>query len=77
MNDKALVFEVGEQGFERYVVDNSHKAPVLVEFMGVWSESCVDQGVRALDLALLLRINRVRVKTCEGVVRTIIHNQWY
>ena len=38
---EALVFEVNESGFDRYVVENSHKLPVLVEFMGVWSEPCV------------------------------------
>lgn len=41
MSKQALVFEVGESGFARYVVDNSHKVPVLVEFLGVWSEPCI------------------------------------
>ena len=41
MSKEALVLEVGESGFSRYVLDNSHKLPVLVEFMGVWSEPCV------------------------------------
>lgn len=41
MTKKALVFEVSESGFSRYVIENSHKVPVLVEFMGVWSEPCV------------------------------------
>lgn len=41
MSQDVLVFDVGESGFGRYVVDNSHKLPVLVEFMGVWSEPCV------------------------------------
>ena len=41
MNKEALIFEVGESGFDRYVIENSHKVPVLVEFMGVWSEPCV------------------------------------
>ena len=41
MSKQALVFEVGESGFDRYVIENSHKAPVLVMFMGVWSEHCV------------------------------------
>lgn len=40
MSRSALVFEVNESGFKRYVVENSHKVPVLVEFMGVWSEPC-------------------------------------
>ena len=38
MSEQALIFEVGESGFDRYVIENSHKVPVLVEFMGVWSE---------------------------------------
>lgn len=41
MTKEALVFEVSESGFSRYVIENSHKVPVLVEFMGVWSETCV------------------------------------
>lgn len=41
MSEEALVFEVSETGFSRYVLDNSHKLPVLVEFMGVWSGPCV------------------------------------
>lgn len=41
MTKEALVFEVSESGFARYVIENSHKVPVLVEFMGVWSEPCV------------------------------------
>jgi putative thioredoxin len=41
MSQEVLVFEVSESGFPRYVIENSHKLPVLVEFMGVWSEPCV------------------------------------
>ena len=40
MNQEALVLEVSESGFSRYVLDNSHKLPVLVEFMDVASEPC-------------------------------------
>ncbi|MDH5190070.1 MAG: hypothetical protein OEW89_02345 [Gammaproteobacteria bacterium] len=40
MAKEALVFEVGESGFDRYVIENSHKVPVFVEFMGMWSEPC-------------------------------------
>lgn len=41
MANEAFVFEVGESGFDRYVLENSHRLPVLVEFMGVWSEPCI------------------------------------
>ena len=40
MSEQALVLEVSESGFSRYVLDNSHKLPVLVEFMDVASEPC-------------------------------------
>ena len=51
MAKQALVFEVGESGFERYVIENSHKLPVLVEFMGIWSEPCVMMSDVIHDLA--------------------------
>ena len=40
MSEEALVLEVSESGFSCYVLDNSHKLPVLVEFMDVASEPC-------------------------------------
>jgi len=51
MSQDVLVFEVGEQGFTRYVIENSHKLPVLVEFMAVWSEPCVLMEEALTDLA--------------------------
>ena len=51
MSEEALIFEVGESGFDRYVIENSHKVPVLVEFMGVWSEPCVVMADILADLA--------------------------
>ena len=45
MNKETLVFEVNQKSFEQYVLLNSHKVPVVVEFMGVWSGPCV-----AMDL---------------------------
>ena len=36
-----LVFEVSEKSFNRSVILNSNKIPVLVEFMGIWSAPCV------------------------------------
>lgn len=41
MNKEALIFEISEKSFNRSVILNSNKVPVLVEFMGVWSEPCV------------------------------------
>lgn len=42
MSDKeALIFEVTQSDFGTSVILNSHKLPVLVEFMGVWSEHCI------------------------------------
>jgi len=52
MSEEALVLEVSESGFSRYVLDNSHKLPVLVEFMDVASEPC---AVMADTLAGLAR----------------------
>ncbi len=51
MANEALVLEVGESGFERYVIENSHKLPLLVEFMGMWSEPCVVMSDVIHDLA--------------------------
>jgi putative thioredoxin len=51
MSKQALVFEVGESGFEQYVIENSRKLPVLLEFMGVWSEPCVVMAEIIQDLA--------------------------
>lgn len=41
MNKEVFVFEVSEKSFNRSVILNSNKIPVLVEFMGVWSEPCI------------------------------------
>ena len=41
MNKETLVFEVNQKSFEQYVQLNSHKLPVIVEFMGVWSGPCI------------------------------------
>ena len=40
MANEALIFEVGQSGFDQYVVQNSQQVPVLVEFMAVWSGPC-------------------------------------
>ncbi len=36
-----FIFEVSQKNFPSSVIDNSHKLPVLIEFMGVWSGSCI------------------------------------
>ncbi|MCW8930849.1 MAG: tetratricopeptide repeat protein [Gammaproteobacteria bacterium] len=40
MNNEVFVFEVNKKSFDQYVLLNSHKIPVIVEFMGVWSGPC-------------------------------------
>ena len=45
MTKEVFVFEVNQKGFDQHVLLNSHKVPVIVEFMGVWSGPCV-----AMDL---------------------------
>jgi putative thioredoxin len=39
------VFEVNQKSFEQTILFNSHKIPVIVQFMGVWSAPCM-----AMDL---------------------------
>lgn len=51
MAKQGLVLEVGESGFERYVVENSHRLPVLVEFMAVWSGPCIAMSDALTELA--------------------------
>lgn len=41
MSKEVLVFEVNQKSFDQYVLLNSHKVPVIVEFMGVWSGPCI------------------------------------
>ena len=45
MSKDIFVFEVNQKSFDQTVLFNSHKIPVVVEFMGVWSGPCV-----AMDL---------------------------
>jgi len=40
MNKQAIIFEVSDRSFDKYVIGNSDKAPVFVLFMNVWSEPC-------------------------------------
>jgi putative thioredoxin len=41
MSKQAFVFEISEKSFDEYVILNSYKLPVVVEFMGIWSEPSV------------------------------------
>jgi len=41
MSKQALIFEVSDRSFEKYVIANSKKVPVFVAFINVWSEPCV------------------------------------
>ncbi len=50
-NKEALVFEVSTNNFQSAVLDNSHKVPVLVEFMGVWSGPCIQMAEEMAELA--------------------------
>lgn len=40
MSKEIFIFEVNQKSFDQYVLLNSHKIPVIVEFMGVWSGPC-------------------------------------
>ena len=41
MTKEALIFEVSDASYGKYVLLNSHKVPVLMAFIGVWSEHCI------------------------------------
>lgn len=41
MTKEALVFDVSDSSYGKYVLLNSHKVPVVVAFEGVWSEHCM------------------------------------
>ena len=41
MTKEAFVFEVSDSSYGKYVLLNSHKVPVVVAFIGVWSEHCM------------------------------------
>jgi len=40
VSKEVLIFEVNQTTFDQFVLLNSHKLPVVVEFMGVWSGPC-------------------------------------
>jgi putative thioredoxin len=45
------VFEVSKSSFEEAVVGNSKQIPVFVEFMGIWSDHCVEMESHLSALA--------------------------
>jgi putative thioredoxin len=51
VNKEVYIFEVSENSFEESVIQNSHTIPVVVEFMGFWSEPCITLSDRLSDLA--------------------------
>lgn len=50
-NKEVFIFEVSQNNFDSAVIQNSHKLPVLVEFMGVWSGPCIQMSDELSDLA--------------------------
>lgn len=51
MSKEIFVFEVNEKSFDKYVLLNSHKIPVIVEFMGGWSGPCIEMDTLFSGLA--------------------------
>ncbi|WXT99746.1 MAG: Chaperedoxin [Catillopecten margaritatus gill symbiont] len=49
--NKPLIFEISQSNFEDLVVHNSTHLPVLVEFMGMWSEPCIKTEYAIVELA--------------------------
>jgi len=51
MSKEAIIFEVSERSFDKYVISNSDKAPVFVLFMNVWAEPCIQTADMLSTLA--------------------------
>ena len=51
MSKEAFIFEVSDSSFEKYVIGNSNKVPVVVAFIGVWSEHCLQLADMFASLA--------------------------
>jgi putative thioredoxin len=49
--NKPLIFEVSQNNFKDVVIHNSFKLPILVEFMGIWSEPCIKTEQAIAQLA--------------------------
>lgn len=50
-DEDVFVFEVSKNNFNAAVITNSYKLPVVVEFMGVWSEPCIEMSDHLAKLA--------------------------
>lgn len=50
-DQQPFIFEVSRSNFATTVILNSHKIPVVVEFMGVWSEHCIKLEDSLVNLA--------------------------
>jgi len=50
-DQQVYIFEVTEQNFTQTVISNSDKIPVIVMFMGVWSEHCFKLDAILSDFA--------------------------
>jgi putative thioredoxin len=48
---EVFIFEVVQSNFNTSVVLNSHKLPVFVEFMGMWSEPCIKNEYLLSEMA--------------------------
>lgn len=51
MSKQAIVFEVSDSSFEKYVIGNSNKVPVFVAFINIWSEPCMMMSEMLTSLA--------------------------
>lgn len=51
MAKEIYIFEVSEKSFDESVIQNSHSLPVIVEFMGYWSEPCIIMSDTLSELA--------------------------
>lgn len=51
MSKETFIFEVNKKSFDEAVFLNSHKIPVFVEFMGVWSGPCIAMDNLFMGLA--------------------------
>lgn len=50
-DQQAYILEISKSSFDEAVLQNSHKIPVLAEFMGVWSEPCIRMSDDLVALA--------------------------